>query len=283
MDMRWNPWHLAFASLIQDFVPPGFDIQTDVQLTVEPQRADMLLIRRIGAERDDGQSGGLSTLWPLLGRVTILEYKSPVRGSFRPGDLVRLWSNGSVYHAAHPEELLSPSDLTLVLVLSSITLMLLQEIARMGWTLAALGDGYGRIDGAGYPLYVVAIDEVCQPGDDGLLELFARREPKDGEPERWLNDWLRQMEKTHANVREMEGYEDLYLRALPIEKRLVGVSAARVLSSFAPAERLLGLDRDHQALALSVELLQALPEAYIRTLAPKTQKKIRKRLATSDH
>jgi hypothetical protein len=283
MDMRWNPWHLAFANLLQDCAPPGFDIQTDVQLTTEPQRADMILLRRSGAERDDDQALVLRKLWPLLGRVTILEYKSPVRTSFRPGDLVRLWSNGTAYHAGHPEELPSPSDLTLVLVLSSITLMLLQEIARMGWTLTALGGGYGRIDGAGYPLYVVAIDEVCQPGDDGLLELFARREPKDGEPERWLSDWLRKMGKAHANIREMEGYEELYLRGLPIEKRLGGVSAATVLSSFAPAERLLGLDRDHQALALSVELLQALPEAYIRTLAPKTQEKIRQRLATSDH
>ncbi|MFS8066348.1 MAG: hypothetical protein ACMG6S_08240 [Byssovorax sp.] len=32
-----------------------------------------------------------------LGLVTILEYKSPASSSFRPGDLLRLWSYGAFY------------------------------------------------------------------------------------------------------------------------------------------------------------------------------------------
>ncbi len=58
----------------------------------------------------------LRTLWPLLGLVTVLEYKSPTSSSFRPGDLLRLWSYGAVYDAAHLKELPRASDLTLALV-----------------------------------------------------------------------------------------------------------------------------------------------------------------------
>ena len=90
MDVRYDLWHLAFANLIQDRAPPGFEIQTEVRLTIEPQRADMLLLRQSGAERQDEKARVMRTLWPLLGLVTILEYKSPVSGSLRPGDLLRL-------------------------------------------------------------------------------------------------------------------------------------------------------------------------------------------------
>jgi hypothetical protein len=164
----------------------------------------------------------------LLGLVTILEYKSPVRGSFRPGDLIRLWSYGAVYDAAHLKELPGPSDLTLTLVVPS------------------------------------------------------PREPRAGEAARWLNEWLKETAMTQTNIKDMEGY-DLYLKGLPVEKRLEGLSSRTLLSQVAPEERLAGLDRDQQALALPVELLRGLTEAYILSLAPETQEKIRQRLTDSDH
>ena len=283
MDVRYDLWHLAFANLIQNRAPPGFEIQTEVRLTIEPQRADMLLLRRIGAAHEDDKAQVMRTLWPLLGLVTILEYKSPVRSSFRPGDLIRLWSYGAVYDAAHFEELPSPSDLTLTLVLPSITPTLTQEIARMGWTLTALGGGYGRIDGAVYALYVVATDEVSQAEHDEFLELFTRRDPKAGEAARWLSEWLKETAMTQTNIKEMEGFDDLYVKTLPVETRLGGLSAETVLSHYAPEERLADLDRDQLALALPIEMLRGLTEAYILSLAPETQEKIRQRLATSDH
>ena len=70
-------------------------------MTIEPQRADMLLLRRVGAVREDDKAEVMRTLWPRLGLATILEFKSPSRSSFRPGDLLRLWSYGAVYDASH--------------------------------------------------------------------------------------------------------------------------------------------------------------------------------------
>lgn len=273
MDVRYDLWHLAFANLIQNRAPPGFDIQTEVRLTIEPQRADMLLLRRSGAAREDEKARVLRTLWPLLGLVTILEYKSPVQSSLRPGDLLRLWSYGAVYDAAHLKELPRASDLTLALVLPSVTPTLTEEIARMGWTLTPLGGGYGRIDGAVYALYVVATDEVSQAEHDDFLELFSRHKAHVSNATRWLEDWLKEKEMKQQDIREMEGYREMYLKTIPAEQRLEGIS---------PEERLLGLDRDQQALALPVEVLRALSEEYILSLSPEAQEKVRRRIQSGD-
>jgi hypothetical protein len=269
MDVRYDLWHLAFANLIQSRAPPGFDIQTEVRLTIEPQRADMLLLRRSGAVREDEKAQVLRTLWPRLGLVTILEYKSPAQSSFRPGDLLRLWSYGAVYDAAHLKELPRVTDLTLALVLPSVTPTLTEEIARMGWTLTPLGGGYGRIDGAVYALYVVLTDEVSRAEHDEFLELFSRREAHVSDAARWLDEWMKEKEMKQQDIREMEGYREMYLKTIPAEQRLEGL---------APEQRLLGLDHDQQALALPIDVLRGLTEEYILSLSPETQAKVRQRI-----
>lgn len=90
MDLPFDFWHLAFANLIQARAPSSFEVQSEVRLTIEPQRADMLLLRRIGTDHKDEKPRILHTLWPLLGLVTVLEYKSPINSAFRPRDLLRL-------------------------------------------------------------------------------------------------------------------------------------------------------------------------------------------------
>ena len=93
------------------------------------------------------------------------------------------------------------------------------------------------------------------------------------------------------DVTDMPGYNEMFqklVEAWPVEKRLAGLTPeellARVapedrLAGLAPEQRLAGLDRDHQALALPVEVLRVLPEAYILSLAPE----IRRRLWSESH
>ncbi len=64
MELRFDLWHLAFVSLIERRAPPNFEIQSEVRLTIEPQRADMMLLRRVGAERKDDQALVLRALAP---------------------------------------------------------------------------------------------------------------------------------------------------------------------------------------------------------------------------
>jgi len=67
------------------------------------------------------------------------------------------------------------------------------------------------------------------------------------------------------------------------EDRLAGLAPEERLAGLAPETRLAGLDRDHQVLALPVEMLRALSEAYILSLAPAIQEEIRRRLRSESH
>ena len=116
---------------------------------------------------------------------------------------------------------------------------------------------------------------------------------------RWF--WMELVGSKEAamNMQDMEGYKELMdkmLDTLPAEQvlshyapeqrltgllpeeRLAGLLPEEVLSHYAPEERLAGLDRDQQALALPVEVLRLLPEAYLRSLSPQVEAEIRRRL-----
>ncbi len=86
------------------------------------------------------------------------------------------------------------------------------------------------------------------------------------------------------NMQDMEGYKELMdkmLDTLPAEQRLAGLSPEQRLAGLSPEQRLAGLDRDHQALALPVEVLRLLPETYLRSLSPEVEAEIHRRLRQS--
>jgi hypothetical protein len=238
-------------------------------------------------------------LWPRLGPVTILEYKSPVDSAFRPGDLLRLVGYGVLYHTAHLYELPKREDLTLVLVVASVTPTLLQEIKQMGWTLTSLGSGYARIDGLMYTAYVVVTDEVTEAERDEYLRLFSHKPASPGETTRWLRQWMRETKMKQPDIEELPGFEELFAKSIakaiqkmPLEERLEGLAPEQVLGAFAPEQvlgafapeqRLAGLAPEQVVLALPLELLRALPEEYLRSLPTEIQEQVRKRLQEAAH
>ena len=277
MELRFDLWHLAFVSLITGRAPPNIEVQSEVRLTIEPQRADLLLLRRVGADRKDDQALVLRALWPLLGRVTIVEFKSPVDSAFRPGDLVRLVTYGGLYETAHLDELPHQDDLTLVLVVASVTPTLLDDLARKGWALAPLGGGYARIDGPMYATYLVITDEVTEAERDDYLRLFSRRPALPGDAARWLKQWMRETRMKQPDIEELPGYEEMFqklVEAMPVDKRLAGL---------APEQRLAGLAPEQVILALPVEVLRMLSEEHLRSLPADVQETIKQRLRSAAH
>lgn len=106
------------------------------------------------------------------------------------------------------------------------------------------------------------------------------------------------------SMEEMEGYDELMdrlLDTLPAEQVLSHYAPEQVLSHYAPEQRLAGLpaeqrlaglpaeqrlaglDRDHQALALPVEVLRQLSEEYLRSLSPEVEAELRARIKQSGH
>ncbi len=286
VELRFDLWHLAFVSLMEHGAPPNFEVQSEVRLTIEPQRADMMLLRRVGAERKDDQALVVRALWPRLGRVTIVEYKSPVDSAFRPGDLVRLVAYGCLYETARLDELPEQEDLTLVLVVASVTPTLLKDIARKGWTLTPLGGGYARIDGVMYTTYVVITDEVSEAERDDYLRLFSHRPVVPGDAARWMQQWMRDARMKQQDIEELPGYEEMFqklVEAMPVEKRLAGLAPEQRLAGLTPEQRFAGLTADTLIASLPLEILRTFPEEYIRSLPADVQDTIRKRFQGSAH
>ena len=82
-------------------------------------------------------------------------------------------------------------------------------------------------------------------------------------------------------MQDMEGYQELLgrlLDSLPLEEVLSHYAPEQLLAGLPPEQRLAGLDRDHQALALPIEILRVLPDTYLRSLSPEVESEIRGRL-----
>ena len=183
-------WSLGFLRLLRERAPSGISLELDAGLTVDPPRADTLLLRRDDAHLRAGEAGGrvLRRLWPLLGATALVQYHRPSAAAYRWGDLIRLWRQGIRYQAMH--DLTERAALSLVLVVASAPAALRDEILRMSWKLVPLGDGYTRIDNAVYPTYLVETDQVADAEQDDLLRIFSHHPLSTPEACRWLIGWL---------------------------------------------------------------------------------------------
>jgi hypothetical protein len=167
-----------------------------------------------------------------------------------------------------------------VLVVASRTPSLDADALAMRLTWEDLGSGYLRVHGGLFTLYLVELDVAGPAEGDDLLHSFGHGELQSPEA-RWF--WMELVGSKEAvtNMQDMEGYKELMdkiLETLPAEQRLAGLAPEQRLAGLAPEQRLAGLDRDHQALALPVEVLQLLPEAYLHSLSPEVESEIRRRL-----
>jgi hypothetical protein len=141
------------------------------------------------------------------------------------------------------------------------------------------------VTGGKFALHVVELD-VAGPaeGDDLLYSLGNGPVRAPGARSFWME--LLGSQEAGMSTHEMEGYDELMIKlldTLPPEQVLSHYRPEQRLAGLAPEERLAGLDRDHQALALPVEVLRALSDEYLRSLSPEVQAELRRRLSRSDH
>ncbi|MFT3770668.1 MAG: hypothetical protein QM820_35025 [Minicystis sp.] len=251
--------------------PRSFEVRDEVPLSDEPARLDYLLLRKVGIPAEDGAATTLRRLWALLPLVSVVEYKSPGR-PYRTGNLDRLWGYVHLYHADDGQRPAAREQLCAVLIVSVRTPSLLSDAQSMGLAWEALGDGYWRVTGGLFVLYVVEIDVVAPAEGDDLLHSLGNGKLLTPEA-RWF--WMELVGSKEAgmSMQDLEGYDEL------MAKLLDTLPPEQVLSHYAPEQRLAGLDRDHQALALPVEVLRLLPESYLRSLSPEVEGEIRRRLA----
>src|SRR5262245_14880942 len=96
----WTAWHFFFGLLLRKRGPKGLAVRDEVPLSDEPPRLDYLLLRKpdVGGSFGDDDVETLRRLWPMLPRVSVVEYKSPTH-PYRPGHLDRLWGYVHIHFA----------------------------------------------------------------------------------------------------------------------------------------------------------------------------------------
>jgi len=319
MSTTRTAYHVILYRLLKARGPRNFTFQFEQPLTVDLQRADLILVRKTdGSDQSsaDGDVPILPGLWPQLPGEAIAEYKSP-SGGVRPGDLARLVGYAGQYHSQNVGRLGSSHDLALAFLVSSWTPSLEMELARFRWTVRPLGAGYYATNAGPYPLYVVLIDEVAQAERDVLLDVVGHRTMESDEADRWLasNAFTSPEE---PDMDKLEGYDELmakvvarlpaalrlkgipvrerlegiparerlagipaqeWLAGIPAQERLAGLPPEERLAGLPPEERLAGLPPEEQVLALSNEVLATFPESYVQTLPENVRDEIRRRLS----
>lgn len=297
-------WHVGFERNLRRRSPRSFEVRSEVPLSEEPSRLDYLLLRKLAPEGEavDDSAQTLRRLWPLLPGVSVVEFKSIGR-PYRSGDLDRLWGYVHTYFAnqcALPRnradgrpltpaeggpEVREREELCAVLVVASRTPSLDAGVEAMRLRWEDLGGGYHRVTGGLFTLYVVEIDVVGPAEGDDLLHSLGHGTFVSPEA-RWF--WMELVGSKEAamSMQDMEGYKELMdklLDSLPAEQVLSHYAPEQRLAGLPAEQRLAGLDRDHQALALPVELLRLLPEEYLRSLSPEVEAEIRRRLRQNGH
>ena len=247
-------WHVMFGDLLDEEKPPLFELKREAPLAGEPQRADYLLLRRLGHGADD-QAGVLRRLWSNIRTDALVELKSPARLVER-GDLMRLVGYGCQYavkertHIVKGEQVGRFSeldDLLLVLATPRMTPNLMAEINFLpGVSLSSSVNGYARLHGLYFPALVILLEEVSKAEQDEVLALFGDNEPWSLEAGQWLDAhlWGAKSERKDINMENLEGYKDMIQRMLkksPTSYRLLGLEPEEIpklLAELPPEQRL---------------------------------------------
>ncbi len=301
MSAKKTAWHPPFTGLLQERGPRWAKVTGEVQLTTEPLRVDDVI--EVWADRPhdpDDVGTTLREMWRFIVVVGLVEYKSVV-WPFQHGDLSRLIAYGMLWRTTHQRRVLradgsrseriAAHEVTLILAVPSINSALRDELDDLGLTLPPSHTGYHYITDALLPLVVIDLRAVAERDDDDVLRCFAGLPLHTVEARRWVGQhWSTEGKpmSTHATP-DLYGYDEFIdrlnqeltpaqrLRGLTPAQRLEGLAPAERLEGLAPAERLEGLSVGEAILALPVEALRGLTDAFLATLPDEVQATVRAR------
>jgi hypothetical protein len=297
MGARRIIWHIGMGWNLRRHGPKNIDIIPEFALAEEALRIDFMLIRKtVEGPMDDAKT--LRKLWPLLPKFTVFEFKSHKK-SFRKGDLDKLWGYTHLFISDARNNVIRRDDLCAVLTVPHRTPTLDDAILEANLTWENLGDGYFRVHGGQFVLYVIESDVAGLAEHDGILYGLGTGKFLTKEARRFLME-LSKSKEIQMNADNIEDFDELekeYLAALPPhlrlaglapeqrlaglapEQRLAGLAPEQRLEGLAPEQRLEGLDHDQQALALPLDVLRYMPKEYFESLSPNVRTILEARLA----
>jgi hypothetical protein len=263
------------------------EVLAEFQLGKEPRRADVVVVRRGPARRKERPPTRMATVVDAMPAHTLFHFTGAtddLHAADAPQGMAYLLEYMVVADA------LDPTALAFRFVAPRVTEPFAAQMARLGAPLsptARLGVFEGSF--AGVVIRVVETTVACDAPREEVLRVLSPRfvaedvalRPVDEADRDLYNRMYRCIEQlSHSPEGAMAKDTDLVAKRWErdVAKMLPHMDPAVVLAELTPEQRLAGLTAEEALCAMPLEALQALPEAYLRTLSPKTRARIRKRL-----
>jgi len=279
-------WHPLFAELLKFALPKGFEQIAELSLTSEPQRIDLVVVRR--GKGIGPQLTGFASITERLSDHNLFEFKSP-KDQLTAQDLPFTIGKLCQYQAIMPWQNLE--DLALFFVTASLDKGDFKK-AWVTWKLKSqeIENGLWELTGQPWKMWCVECNDVWQSSGNENLLLFTEDFAK--HPAQYLNQgllsehlvvWLSQQlgryrqGRSEMPVQYSKDFQDMleqameeYLANLPLEKKLAGLTPEQRLSGLAPEQRLSGLAPEQRLSGLAPEqrLSGLAPEQRLSGLAP---------------
>jgi len=283
-------WHPLLVRLLEWRLRGSCEVQPEVNLGHMPLRLDILLIRRLGIALPDEALRDISAICRRLNAYTLIEFKSSSDTLVR-GDWNKLLGCSHLF-IAQSEEGHRRADLTLMLLAPRLTEAFHEELRQSDYVIVEEEPGIHRIDRGVFRAYVMETDQVAGLREP-MLTLFSRQFIK--HPGEWADllkeehsdmlyfvmqqivqfrRELPQFEVNHMTEymnQTIEEMEAAFLDALPLERRLRGISREEILKRYTAEEILKGYTAE--------EILNRYsPEERLRGLGEEDRARLRKLL-----
>jgi hypothetical protein len=272
----FTAWHPMLVALLEYYLPDGWKLLPEVLLSRLPQRVDIVLLRLVDAVA--GPARKLHSVFDHLRPHTLIEHKGPT-DDLEPGDALTLLAYAGQYMRL--AKVSDPEDVCLMVIADRIPVGFVKQIEKMAGTFEPIGFGLWRGQMAGLLLRGIEARVAYRTGPtEHLLYTFSRAYlsdpegllPLDAEEGRVYTLLYQQVEQ----FRKLRG--TMAIRDLDAAQKSYQDVLEDMVKLLPPERRLAGLDRDHRALALALDVLRVLPEEYLRSLSPEVQEQIRQRL-----
>lgn len=277
-------WHPLLVLLIEQLLPrERWQTVPEFQLSREPRRVDVVLLRREGGAEDDDEAPRLRSLLSHLRPHTLVHFKGPT-SSLEREDALMLYAYALQYLVLAEVE--RPETVALRVLAPSITPRFRRALSALGCELSPSSAGVSEGELGPFALRVVEAEPASrEPGERPLYTLSPAllRDPRGVGMLDELE--LQLFQRLTQHVEQLRPDEDVMtikdtqlikqsyseslrkmMELIPMEERLAGVPVEERLAGVPVEERLAGVPVEERLLAMPVEALRALSEAYLATL-----------------
>jgi hypothetical protein len=250
-------WHPMLVALLEIFLPSGWQLIPELLLSRLPQRVDIVILELVGSV--PGAVHKLRSIFDHLRPHSLIEHKGPT-DDLAGEDALVLLGYGAQYMRL--KKLKNPADVCLMVVADRITPGFYEQIAKLDGRFAQVGQGLWKGELAGFALHgVETYDAARSSSSERLLYAFSRAfianpqggPPLDEEARRVYSLLQAQVEqfRRRRGPAAMKYYElmqksleelmEPVLEAMPVEKRLRGLTPEQRLQGLTPRQVLEGL------------------------------------------